>query len=164
MRPTIGSSHLTRVSPLCWRRTGPGLALDGKPRFNLDLFDEAYFDRLSRRVRAAREHGIYVSARLQERYVRQVIDTVKACDNVLYEICNEAQPESTEWQYHMIGFVRDYERRQALQHPVGMTLQHRQGLNSVLHASAADWISPGGAVPESLAERAWARIVGRRDY
>lgn len=122
-----------QVGPLWWRRTGPGLALDRKPRFNLDLFDQSYFDRLSRRVRGAGERGIQVSVmlfegwgcslrrtpweshplhpannvnginadlnldgsgievhtlavpavtRLQERYVRKVIDTVNTCDCV----------------------------------------------------------------------------------
>ncbi len=33
-------------APLPWRRTGPGLALDGKPRFDLTLYDDAYFKRL----------------------------------------------------------------------------------------------------------------------
>ncbi len=33
--------------------------------------------------------------RIQEHYVRKVIDTVNDLDNVLYEICNEAGPYST---------------------------------------------------------------------
>mgnify|MGYP000848491357 CR=1 FL=1 len=79
---------------------------------------------------------------LQEAYVRKVIDTVNEFDNVLYEICNEAHADSTEWQYHMIRFVRDYEARKPKQHPVGMTFQYRGGSNETLFNSPADWISP----------------------
>ncbi|HEY0484410.1 MAG TPA: hypothetical protein VGD37_43115 [Kofleriaceae bacterium] len=47
-----------------WQRTGPGTASDGKPRFDLDKLDPAYFTRLRARVSAARDRGIYVSVML----------------------------------------------------------------------------------------------------
>lgn len=53
-----------RIAPHPWLRTGPGNALDGKPRFDLTRFDPAYFQRLRERVIAARDHGIYVSVML----------------------------------------------------------------------------------------------------
>jgi hypothetical protein len=46
------------------RRTGPGKALDGKPKFDLEKWDDAYFERLRTRVRKAGERGIYVSVML----------------------------------------------------------------------------------------------------
>ncbi len=49
-----------------WPRTGPGNALDGRPRFDLSKLDEAYFRRLRQRVEAAGERGIYVSIMLFE--------------------------------------------------------------------------------------------------
>lgn len=52
------------VSPLPYSRTGPGTALDGKPRFDLKQFNQAYFDRLHCRVVAAQKRGIYVSVML----------------------------------------------------------------------------------------------------
>jgi hypothetical protein len=52
------------ASPLPWERTGPGAALDGKPKFDLTRFDPAYFDRLRLRARAAGDRGIYVSIML----------------------------------------------------------------------------------------------------
>lgn len=79
---------------------------------------------------------------LQEAYVRKVIDTVNAFDNVLYEISNENHPPSTKWQYHMIRFIKKYEKTRPRQHPVGMTFQYRGGKNETLFASPADWISP----------------------
>lgn len=79
---------------------------------------------------------------LQEAYIRKVIDTVNDLDNVLYEVCNEAFGESTEWQYHLIRFIKEYEHQKPKQHPVGMTFQYRGGSNASLYNSPADWISP----------------------
>jgi len=52
--------------PHPWKRSGPGLASDGKPKFDLETFDPAYFDRLRQRVVKARDRGIYVSVMLYE--------------------------------------------------------------------------------------------------
>jgi hypothetical protein len=57
---------LFTVAPHPWKRTGPGTALDGKPRFNLEQFDPDYFERLRQRVRAAQARGIYVGIMLFE--------------------------------------------------------------------------------------------------
>jgi hypothetical protein len=57
---------LHHVAPLVYARTGPGNALDGKPKFDLNKFDPEYFDRLRSRVAAARDRGIYVSIMLFE--------------------------------------------------------------------------------------------------
>ena len=181
------------AAPQPWARTGPGKALDDKPKFNLKKFNTAYFDRLRYRVSAARDREIYVSVMLfegwglqfspgaweghpfhpqnningidgdlnkdgkgieihtladgavtalQEAYVRKVIDTVNDLDNVLYEISNENHPPSTQWQYHMIRYIKSYEKNKPKQHPVGMTFQYRGGKNEALFNSPADWISP----------------------
>jgi len=175
------------VQPLPYARSGPGKALDGKPKFDLTRYDKEYFRRLEARVAAAGRRGFYVSVMLfegwglqfspggweahpfhpannvngvdgkglavytladpkvtalQEAYVRRVVDTVNRFDNVLYEISNENHPGSTEWQYHMIRFLHDYERRKRKQHPVGMTFQYKGGSNQALFDSPADWISP----------------------
>ncbi len=181
------------VAPHPWMRTGPGNALDGKPKFDLETFNPAYFERLENRVSLAAENDIYVSimlfegwglqfsphafenhpfhpdnningingdlnndgsaveihtladdaiTALQEAYVRHVVETVNAFDNVLYEISNENHPPSTEWQYHMIRFIQDLERDMPKQHPVGMTFQFKGGSNQTLFESPADWISP----------------------
>ena len=47
-------------------RTGPGAAKDGKPKFDLSVFDQTYFDRLRERVLAAGRAGIYASVMLFE--------------------------------------------------------------------------------------------------
>jgi hypothetical protein len=58
-----GDYHLC-MTPQPWARTGPGEATDGQPRFDLDRFDEAFFDRLRDRVVTAGERGIYVAVML----------------------------------------------------------------------------------------------------
>jgi len=186
-------------SPLPYQRTGPGLAKDGKLKFNLKKFNQAYFNRMRARIIAAGQKGIYVSimlfdgwsvakdkagqfhannpwkghpynrannvnhingdpngnndglntqdlsipavTALQEAYVKKVINTVNDLDNVLYEIDNEGDMGSVDWQYHMIQFIKDYEATKPKQHPVGMTTTYF-GWTPDLFNSPADWISP----------------------
>jgi hypothetical protein len=81
---------------------------------------------------------------LQEAYVKKVIDTVSDLDNVLYEISNESSGNSTDWQYHMINYIKDYEAGKPEQHPVGMTVEWPNGSNADLFASPADWVALNG--------------------
>ncbi|MBI5768531.1 MAG: hypothetical protein HZA93_12095 [Verrucomicrobia bacterium] len=192
------------MTPLPWARTGPGLARDGKPKFDLRQFNPAFFARLRSRLQDAGRRGIYVAVmlfegwiqqqkgprwkdhpfhpdnnvngidgdangdgigtdvhtlanpavtRVQEAFVRHVIDTVGDLDNVLYEIANECGSYSTEWQYHLIRFIKAYEATKPKQHPVGMTFQWSpnsklRGTNQILFDSPADWISPNRVAGE----------------
>ena len=180
------------LPPYPYERTGPGTAVDGEPKLDLNKFNQAYFDLLRSRVIAARDKGMYVgiivfpeggkknedwdnhffNARnningtkgdpngdgiglevqtmgdpaitaFQEALARKTIDTVNDLDNVLYEIINEEPSHSTDWQYHMIRFIKNYEASKPKQHPVGMTFQTPDGTNETLLKSPADWISPG---------------------
>jgi hypothetical protein len=92
---------------------------------------------------------------LEEAYVRKVVDTVGDLDNVLYEIANETGVYSTEWQYHMIRFIKALEAQRGKRHPVGMTFQNAGGSSQQLLQSPADWISPMVKIPveESLRAR-----------
>ncbi len=188
--------------PHVYQRTGPGMALDGKPKFDLTKFDPVYFKRLRSRIEAANEQGIYVMVmlfhgfsierkhskrenpwpghpfnsdnninringdangngegeelhtlkvsaitRLQEAYIQKVIDTVNDL-GVLYEIANESHRESVEWQYHMIRFIHEYEKKKPIQNPVVMTAmwngESDKGIdNAALFASPAEAIAPG---------------------
>ncbi len=58
-------------NPFPWLRTGPGKATDDKPKFNLDKFNQSWFDRLRSRVKAAGDAGIYVSIMLFQGYAIQ---------------------------------------------------------------------------------------------
>ena len=60
-----GEFHLC-MSPQPWARTGSGTATDGRPRFDLTRFDQAYFDRLRERVVAAGQRGMYVDVMIFE--------------------------------------------------------------------------------------------------
>ncbi len=206
------------MTPQSWRRTGPGIAKDGKPKFDLNTFNQSYFDRLRERVIAAGNQGIYVAVMLfdgwalhlspapdniqghpfyednningigitsivdyqvlplearvqeiQETYIRKVVDTVQDLPNVLYEVANESsgggsvdkqfaemlglgEPpnwgDSTEWQYWVINFLKQYEQDKGYdKHPVGITMQFpvadQTKVNDPLFNSPADWISPG---------------------
>ena len=105
--------------------------------------------------------------RLQEAYVRKVIDVVNDLNNVFYEISNEAGTYSTEWQYHMIRLIREYEAGKPHQHLVGMTFQYKGGTNANLMASPADWISPnpdGGYRDEPPAADGAKVIVSDTDH
>lgn len=86
--------------------------------------------------------------RLQEAYVRQVVDTVNDLDNVLYEISNESQGASTAWQYHWIRFIHRYEKTLPRQHPVWMSFQWDgrvgRGTDANLFRSPAEAVSPRG--------------------
>lgn len=60
-------------APFPWPRTGPGNAADGKPKFDLNQLDQAYFDRVRMRVIAAGQRGIYVCIMLFEGYDLQFL-------------------------------------------------------------------------------------------
>ena len=86
---------------------------------------------------------------LNENYARKVVDTLNDLDNVLYEIVNEANHDSKDFQYHMINYIQNYEAaNKPRRHPVGMTSYRDPGndpggANSDLFASPAGYISPG---------------------
>ncbi|HWH68395.1 MAG TPA: DUF6298 domain-containing protein, partial [Candidatus Sulfotelmatobacter sp.] len=74
------------ITPLPWERTGPGLARDGMPKFDLDRFNEAYFARLRRRIELAGERGIYVALMMFEAWAMR---------------WSNAKVDS--WQYHPLN-------------------------------------------------------------
>jgi len=82
--------------------------------------------------------------KLQEARVRKTIDVLNDLDNIIWEISNESHGESVEWQYHIIRFIREYEKKKPLQHPIWMSVPHPDGKNEDLYNSTADAISPNG--------------------
>ena len=76
---TYFSNGISYAQPHPWARSGPGTALDGKPKFNLNQFNQAYFDRLRSRVIAARDKSIgnpiYVSIMLFEGWYLLAVPT-----------------------------------------------------------------------------------------
>jgi hypothetical protein len=184
-------AHL--VSPHPWQRTGPGLANDGKPKFDLEKMNPNYLQQIRHRLAKARDAGVYVSVmlfegfgvqfqsdawpnhpmnpgnningidgdadgdgkgievhqlakenvtRIQENYIKWLVDGLNEFDNLLYEVSNETHPSSTQWQYHIIRYVKEIESYLPYQHPIGMTYQNRRGKNQTLFEGPADWVSP----------------------
>jgi hypothetical protein len=87
--------------------------------------------------------------RVQEAYVRRVIDTVNDLDNVLFEISNESDGDSKAWQRHLVRLIHEYEKTKPKQHAVGMTALMDND-NEALYASEAEWVSPSTTSPEGL--------------
>ena len=67
-------------APHPYERTGPGLALDGKPKFDLTKFNQTYFCRLKKRVEEAQRYGLYVSIMLFQGFSVSQKNTVGAID------------------------------------------------------------------------------------
>jgi hypothetical protein len=61
--PNVGpwTDDAVRFEPMPYARTGPGLAQDGGPKFDVQAWNPAFFERLRSRVTQAAERGIYVS-------------------------------------------------------------------------------------------------------
>ncbi len=84
--------------------------------------------------------------RLQQAYIRKVIDTVNDLDNVLFEISNETKPnklvkvDTKAWEYAMVRYVKQYEAGKPKQHPVGVTANAVIDTD-VLDSSPSDWVS-----------------------
>jgi hypothetical protein len=76
----------TLFDPMPFERTGPGLARDGLPKFDLTQPSPAYFDRLRTRVEKAAAHGIYVSIMLFEAWALKW-----------------ATPDQQPWNYHVFN-------------------------------------------------------------
>jgi hypothetical protein len=77
------SETSTLFDPQPFARTGPGLANDGLPKFDLSRWNDAYFARLSERVEQAARRGIYAAVMFFEAW------TIKF-----------AEPASDPWPYH----------------------------------------------------------------
>jgi hypothetical protein len=121
----LGKEFVHHVAPLPWARTGPGQALDGKPRFDLTKFDPAYFQRLRQRVRLAGERGIYVSVMLFEGW------------GLMHANHGRAAPAGWAWQSHPFN-PQNHVNNLAIEGADGVTGQvHRRGNAAANHLQAA---------------------------
>ena len=145
-----GNYHLC-MTPQPWPRTGPGSATDGKPKFDLSTFDQAYFDRLRDRVIAAGNEGIYVAVMLFEGWG---LHLSPAPDNV------EGHPFHAANNVNGIGItsIVDYQvlpldpRVQALQEAyIRKVVDTVHDLPNVLY-EVANESSGGGSVDRTFAE------------
>jgi len=73
--------------------------------------------------------------------VKRVIDTLNDLPNVLWIVSEEAPPNSTWWNQHLIALARSYVAGKPLQHPIGYaTLADLK--DAPIINSDADWIAP----------------------
>lgn len=79
---------------------------------------------------------------VQEAYVRKVVDTLNDLTNVIWEVSNESEGDSVNWQYHFVQFIHNYEATKPLKHPVWMTVPWPNGTNASLVSSPAEAIAP----------------------
>lgn len=145
-----GSFHLC-MTPQPWPRTSARTAKDGKPKFDLDSFDPAYFERLRERVIAAGEQGIYVAVMFFDGWA---IHLSPAPDNV------EGHPFFAENNMNGIGIksILDYQvlpldpRVQELQEAyIHKVIDTLHDLPNILW-EVANESSGGGTVDRSFAE------------
>ncbi|MCR4330688.1 MAG: DUF6298 domain-containing protein, partial [Patescibacteria group bacterium] len=54
-------SYMDYGGPFPWNRSGPGVANDGMPKFDMTSFNQQYFDLLRRRVLEIQDRGMYAS-------------------------------------------------------------------------------------------------------
>jgi hypothetical protein len=88
--------------------------------------------------------------RLQEAYVRKVVDSVGDLDNVLFEISNESHETSKDWQFYFTRFLHEYQAIKPKRHLVIMTGYTIS--NDDLFAGPAEVIAPtsyGNDPPEA---------------
>jgi hypothetical protein len=145
-----GNFHLC-MTPQPWPRTGPGTARDGKPKFDLSRFDQAYFDRLRDYVITAGNEGIYVAVMLFDGWA---LHLSPAPDNI------EGHPFHAANNINGIGIssIVDYQvlplepRVQALQEAyIRKVIDTVQDLPNVLY-EVANESSGGGSVDQAFAE------------
>ena len=84
---------------------------------------------------------------IQKAYIEEVVDTVNDLDNVLYEICNEGNVASKDWQLALLSYLQTYQSGKPNQHPIGLTGTWVTGDDWLwASSSSADYVSPGGTV------------------
>jgi hypothetical protein len=84
--------------------------------------------------------------RIQDEYVKKLINTLNDLPNVLWIVSQEAPKTSSWWNDRLIDFVRDYEKKKPLQHPVGLGGYDNSLNDSSIYHNNADWVAPWSRV------------------
>ena len=119
-------------------RSGPGTALDGQPRYDLDRWNPEFFDRLHRFLSLASDHGIIVEVTLlSNTYSPQVWSL-----NPLHHLNNVNGLEEIEWpEYLCLRHPRLFERQAA---HVRKIVEETNRYDNILYEICNE---PGGGVP-----------------
>lgn len=80
-------------------------------------------------------------SKLQEAYIRKVIQSLSDFDNVLWEVGNEL-PATLEFQEHIVRFVKKEEKRMPKQHPIGISTfaDAKPPMHALINGNA-DWVT-----------------------
>ncbi len=79
---------------------------------------------------------------LQKGYIRNIIKAVNNYDNIIYEIVNEDIMGSSDWQIHLMDYVRQCESTEPKQHMVWLTSKAWGTNDDWLWNSTAEAVSP----------------------
>jgi len=85
----------------------------------------------------------------QDAYVKKTIDTLNDLPNVLWIVSEEAPSKSTWWNNHLITFIREYEKGQRYQHPIGYAALDGSP-DSFVYNSDADWVAPSARISPTV--------------
>jgi hypothetical protein len=80
--------------------------------------------------------------KIQDEYVKKLINTLNDLPNVLWIVSQEAPPTSAWWNNRMIDFVRAYEKKKPFQHPIGLGGYDNSLNDSTIYHNNADWVAP----------------------
>lgn len=138
-----------------WPRTGPGNAMDGEPRYDLDRWNPEYFDRLRRFLVRASELGVVVEATLfSNSYTNQVwaLNPLRAENNI------QGTGKVKDYEYNTLRDKHLVARQLAYARKV---VQETAGFDNLYYEVCNE---PGGGNPgqSTLAEiDAWQGEVAR---
>ena len=124
----LGKDFVHHVAPLPWPRLGPGNALDGKPKFDLNRFNEVYFARLRSACEAAGKRGVYVSVMLFEGW------------GLMHANRGRAAPDGWAWRGHPFHPDNNSSGINADPDGDGKDLQVHSRANSAVNAVQAAYI------------------------
>jgi len=122
-------------------------ASDGYPltgRNNINHVDDGYVEG-KHGTAAVSMTAPNAITQFQDAYVEKLIDTLNDLPNVLWVVSEEAPPDSTWWNAHLIAHIRAYEAGKAHRHPIGYA-SPVQLWDSIVYDSDADWVAPGAVV------------------
>ncbi len=138
-----------------WPRTGPGKAIDGEPKYDLDQWNSEYFDRLHRFLDLASNHGIVVELTV---FSNTYSDTVWSL-NPLRDKNNLQGIGRCEWQeYNSLRDPGLVERQVAYARKI---IQETSGYDNVYYEICNE---PGGGLPHHVTPAevdAWQQEIGR---
>ncbi|MBM3234719.1 hypothetical protein FJZ31_00295 [Candidatus Poribacteria bacterium] len=121
-----------------FKRTGPGMALDGQPKYDLDQWNPEFFDRLHRFLSLASDYGIIVEVVFLSNTYSSVVWSL----NPLNSKNNLNDVEESEWQDYMTMRHPKLFRRQCVH--VRKIVEETNKYDNIIYEICNE---PGGKLP-----------------